>query len=685
MKTGRRILAAALVLIAGILAIGAAAGEVAMYAEDFWSGAVKVGWQELNTKKNAKLPVFSAPFEDAWRGAKGKASVSVKEKFSFLGTLQGGTWGLVEYSVDRKSGRIGWIQMPDPVNGNPAANGDLSLWRLALRMTGPASMTDDPRGSGREIRRLSAGERVIGMSRLTTGGRSWIYAETEIGGKTAWGFIPEESVEADQVMHCEGDTLIIHEGVTSLGELSVLADTEDYRAVLYLRPGDLEIRNLALSEAASYEDQPMPPGFTGEIRKIVFPESLRNLGMEALAFGLLDELRLSGKISRISPDALYATKIERMILASDYTGDIDLGQYLRIGAWEVEEGNPRYRAVDGVLFSADRKTLIRYPNARSEENYDVPAGTEVIGSRAFYDDSMGIGLRSISLPIGLRSIEALAFGGCGMLQSMTVPLTVTEIDPTAFHGCVCLERLSLPPGFSAEAGDWATQNDFTWFNGDNGSTGSAPKEKEPWEDPNDFRVYEAHLDREEGTGMIPVYPGPETDGASEELPAGTQVSVYEIRNGRARISGSWEDSVRWVNLPNILNRPGDVFFTVTDAEIRDPDRYNPQGLRISFGWLSREGAEFLTASNDWSTTVPYEDVTLLGEFSPGGLRAGLIPARDPAVMLYDAPEGKAGMRLYFGTQARVTETGDGWLKVETGLGEGWIRENELIDVKPGKE
>ena len=40
--------------------------------------------------------------------------------------------------------------------------------------------------------------------------------------------------------------------------------------------------------------------------------------------------------------------------------------------------------VDGVIFSADGKTLIKYPDDKIGEEYTVPEGTEVIGENAFY-------------------------------------------------------------------------------------------------------------------------------------------------------------------------------------------------------------------------------------------------------------------------------------------------------------
>ena len=141
-----------------------------------------------------------------------------------------------------------------------------------------------------------------------------------------------------------------------------------------------------------------------------------------------------------------------------------------------------YSSRDGVLFSADGTVLIRYPDGKKDLHYDVPAGVTEIAEYAFGSDFAGIPLQTISLPAGLRKIGSGAFTGCGRLNSLTVPLTVTEIGDYAFRGCTSLERLSLPPGLTAQMDDhWTEYGDFTWFNGDNGTTWTE-REDDEWED-----------------------------------------------------------------------------------------------------------------------------------------------------------------------------------------------------------
>ncbi len=96
-----------------------------------------------------------------------------------------------------------------------------------------------------------------------------------------------------------------------------------------------------------------------------------------------------------------------------------------MSAWDVEDGNPVYMSADGVLFSADGKKLLSYPNGSPREHYTVPAGTEEICALAFDDDMMDIPLKTVSLPVGLKRIGEYAFSGCGRLISLAVPLTVS--------------------------------------------------------------------------------------------------------------------------------------------------------------------------------------------------------------------------------------------------------------------
>lgn len=51
--------------------------------------------------------------------------------------------------------------------------------------------------------------------------------------------------------------------------------------------------------------------------------------------------------------------------------------------FEVDPGDPRFTAIDGVLFTNDGKELLKYPRGRTSRVYIVPGAVEKIGFGAF--------------------------------------------------------------------------------------------------------------------------------------------------------------------------------------------------------------------------------------------------------------------------------------------------------------
>ena len=91
--------------------------------------------------------------------------------------------------------------------------------------------------------------------------------------------------------------------------------------------------------------------------------------------------------------------------------------------------------IDGVIFSADGKTLIKYPEDKADKEYVVPEGTEVIGKRAF---SSAKYLKTLTLPgiyeipRGTEIIAKNAFS-CANIAEVVLPSTIIRIEDCAFH------------------------------------------------------------------------------------------------------------------------------------------------------------------------------------------------------------------------------------------------------------
>lgn len=89
----------------------------------------------------------------------------------------------------------------------------------------------------------------------------------------------------------------------------------------------------------------------------------------------------------------------------------------------VSNDNPRYSAIDGVLYNKNKTKLLSYPNAKSS-TYTVPDGITSIGDYAFSDC---IGLTSITIPNSVIEIGNSILSGCRNLQKLSLPFIGSSI------------------------------------------------------------------------------------------------------------------------------------------------------------------------------------------------------------------------------------------------------------------
>lgn len=132
---------------------------------------------------------------------------------------------------------------------------------------------------------------------------------------------------------------------------------------------------------------------------------------------------------------------------------------------EVDAANKKFCAVDGVLFDAEKTTLICYPQKKSGTSYTIPDGVVTVGDSAMYNTS----LKEIKLPAsaGVLDYFSLAYNtelesldmsataittvgiyslsGCEKLKDVKFSEHTYEIAGAAFYGCKALKEVELPP------------------------------------------------------------------------------------------------------------------------------------------------------------------------------------------------------------------------------------------------
>ena len=134
-------------------------------------------------------------------------------------------------------------------------------------------------------------------------------------------------------------------------------------------------------------------------------------------------------------------------------------------AINVDENNPKFCSIDGVLFDKSGTSLIKYPASKTDSKYDVPESVKEIQKYAFDGcdsletvviansvDSIGYfafqnctSMRFVYIPDSVTSIRGNAFANCTSLISVSIPASVTSMGSYVFDDCNSLEYIYVDP------------------------------------------------------------------------------------------------------------------------------------------------------------------------------------------------------------------------------------------------
>lgn len=126
----------------------------------------------------------------------------------------------------------------------------------------------------------------------------------------------------------------------------------------------------------------------------------------------------------------------------------------------VTSPSVNYMTEAGVLFTANKSTLIQYPIGKAGTSYKIPSEVTTIGKQAFANST---NLVYIHFPNGLVTIGDLAFVECTNFKGYTFSntsinlLSVTTIGQSAFYGCSSLTYVNTSD-LVTSIGDAAFQN-----------------------------------------------------------------------------------------------------------------------------------------------------------------------------------------------------------------------------------
>ena len=171
------------------------------------------------------------------------------------------------------------------------------------------------------------------------------------------------------------------------------------------------------------------------LTNVTIGEGVTSIGGEAFyGCSSLSSLKIPESVTKIESGAFQSSNLTNVEIPQNVVsiGDYAFSNCSSLTSFSVDERNAHYTAVDGVLFSKNRKELVVYPGGKEENIYKMSVGVTKVHAVAFH----GCGnLTQIVLSGNVTSIGDGAFVSCDILTSVVIPKSVTSIGDSAFWGC----------------------------------------------------------------------------------------------------------------------------------------------------------------------------------------------------------------------------------------------------------
>ena len=159
------------------------------------------------------------------------------------------------------------------------------------------------------------------------------------------------------------------------------------------------------------------------VKRIYVSPNIKKVG-SLIACDNLEYLYLSGSVTEVS----FST--------------IKQIEYLRNITIDISSLNGSYKSLDGTIYTADGKALIRYPSSKTDTCFDIPSGVETVEEYAFYGCDA---LVEVSIPSSVTAVGGAAFSHCSSLKTVKVGNGVIDLSISAFWNCPSLFSIEVDP------------------------------------------------------------------------------------------------------------------------------------------------------------------------------------------------------------------------------------------------
>lgn len=274
------------------------------------------------------------------------------------------------------------------------------------------------------------------------------------------------------------------DGTLTVGRIGDAVDGEgSYSIPDWENPGDYYAMNEEEANQAIADGRfaPWLP-YHGEITALVIGSDIADIGNHSFQdMDNVAELTVPGNVKRIGEWAFHnnnfvtvtiaegVTKIDAYAFNEShelttihipasvwYISEEAFKECYKLAAFTVADGSTEHTAVDGVLFTKDMTTLIRYPWAKPDTSYTVPDGVTLLKATCFEASK---NLTNITLPESLDTIEWWALAGLNVTE-LVIPASVNSVQDSAFRNCYNLTDIYFQGN---KPDDWQG-NLFTLYN-----------------------------------------------------------------------------------------------------------------------------------------------------------------------------------------------------------------------------
>jgi hypothetical protein len=165
------------------------------------------------------------------------------------------------------------------------------------------------------------------------------------------------------------DSYTIPQGVKTIGEKAFSSSSNSYRS----DDSPLVIRKLVIPDSVvSIKDYAFECACS---ESVTFGSHVEDIGQWAFGMCNFKSLTLPDSLKRLAPEAFWSCDSLTSVVIPKNVSNIESAPFnscQSLQSIQVASGNRYYKAIDGVLYTADGKTLIDYPANKKNTHFAMP-------------------------------------------------------------------------------------------------------------------------------------------------------------------------------------------------------------------------------------------------------------------------------------------------------------------------